>query len=88
MPSNCLQADEQLASLIQATNDCFSPQNYPVNSIARRIKNDADSLQKILKQLLKDFPQEVQNYNSTRHCSYSFSSTKAKIMSNNKWCHY
>ncbi|XP_065907742.1 uncharacterized protein [Dysidea avara] len=88
IPSDCLQADKQFASLINATKDCFSPRSYPVNSVVRRIKNDADSLQKILIQLLKESPQERQCHDSTHHCSYSFSSIKAKITFDNKWCHY
>ena len=89
MPSDCLKTEDQLDSLINATKDCFSPENYPVRSVARRIKNDVDSLRNIIKQLENDRSQQNHNDNdNTPQSSYSFSSIKAKITSDNKWCHY
>ena len=89
MPNDCLQADEQLASLIQSTNHCFSTKNFPVHSVARRIKEDVNSLRNIIKQLENDrLQQNHSDDNSTHQSSFSFSSVKAKITSDNKWCHY
>ena len=92
MPSDCLQADEQLASLIQSTKRCFSRRNYAVNSVARRIKEDVDSLQNIVKQLENDRLQQQghddNNNHNSHQCFYSFSSLKAKIAPNKKWCLY
>jgi len=86
MPSNCLQADEQLKSLIQSTYRCFSIKNYPLNSVARRIKNDVKSLREVIIKLESErLQQEDDNIHQS---SYSFSSIKAKITSDNKWCHY
>jgi len=90
MPSNCLQADEQLASLIQSINHCFSTENYPLNTVARRIIEDVDSLRNIIKQLENNRSQQNHDDDddSTHQSSFSFSSVKAKITSDNKWCHY
>ena len=89
MPSDCLQADEKLKSLTQSTSHCFSNETYPVNSVARRIIEDVDSLRNIIKQLENDRLQQNHNVDDSNHqSSFSFSSVKAKITCDDKWCHY
>jgi len=87
---NCLQADKQLESLIQSTEKCFSHRNYPLNSVARRIKNDVVSLQEIIVKLENDrSTQEGRHHNNDHYQhSYNFSTIKAMLTSNGTWCHY
>ena len=92
MQRDCVQADEQLTSLIRSTEKCFSHKNYPLNTVARRIKNDVNSLRKVIVKLengrLAQEGQHHNNHHNTNQHSYNFSTIKATTTSDDKWCHY
>lgn len=91
MPDNCDKADAAFALLKNSTEYCFHDGNYPINSVAHRIRNDAGHLHYIVIQLEKEV-QLRQNQSPETHddleCSFNFTAIKAVITTDDKWCNY
>ena len=89
MQRNCLQTEEQLESLIDKTNKCS--RNSKISGAVFRITDDVDSLQMIFARLQNvGSTQEGQYHNNDHNTNqhlYSFSTIKATMTSDDKWCH-
>ena len=91
MQRDCLQTDKELKSLIGKTNECSRSRYSRIGGVAQRIKDDVDSLRMIFTKLHNDrSAQEGRhhiNHHNTHQHSYNFSTIKATMTSDDKWCH-
>jgi len=91
MQRDCLQTDKELKSLINETNECSRSRYSRIRGVAQRIKDDVDSLRMVFTKLQNDRSAQEgrhhNNHHNTHQRSYNFSTIKAAMTSDDKWCH-
>lgn len=58
--------------------------NLPINDVARKIRDDANELVKVIEKLQEKNPKS----DTDDEHSFNYAHIKANVMVANRWCHY
>ena len=86
IPEGCEQTNNAFQQLTQSTEECFADYNFPINDVAKKILNDANSLRAIIEKLHEQNPQS--HTNAKVEYLFDLKLIESTVKMENKWCHY